>query len=80
MSLTCLPLAYVFLTFAVLPQTIAFHGPVLEVSYVVLFLESQQAVAVWFVVGKVAVVGRTIRIESVAFAHLVMQTELSFVE
>ena len=59
-SLVTVPLSYVLLSFAVLPESIALHSPVIEVAHIVLVSKFEPSLSMGPIVLKVPDIDRPI--------------------
>jgi len=78
-GLVALPLADVLLPVFISPESVALHGPVFEVSHVVLVPEFEPSLTVSPVVFEVPEVDGSVGKFHVAFAHLVVKAELALI-
>lgn len=79
-GLVVFPLAYVFFSFGAAPEAVSLHGPIFEVSHVVLVTHGQKPSSVRSIIGEVSVVLRTVGEYSKAFSHFSIEAELPFEE
>jgi hypothetical protein len=69
-SLVAVPLSYVLLSFAVLPESIALHGTVIEVAYIILVSKFEPSLSVGPIVLKVPDIDRPVGKLHIPFTSL----------
>jgi hypothetical protein len=79
MSLVVLPLAYVLLSFPVFPKPVSLHRPVLEVSHIVLFSESQESAAMRAIIDEITMVLGSVGHQVKSFAHFMVKAKVTLV-
>ena len=79
MSLIALPLSDILLPIIVPPQSVALHGPILEIPDVVLLCELEPPLPMSFIILKIPKIDRTVRKLHVPLPRPIIQTKLPLI-